>query len=76
MVNSLGGFYPELATNDRPKDIASFDQAAAILISTVRTIAAMSYRQQNGMPSVYPETSRSYAENFLHMMFSTRLKHT
>lgn len=74
MVNSLGGFYPELATNDRAQDLASFDQAAAILISTVRTIAALTYRKQQGMPSVYPEASRSYAENFLHMMFSTPAK--
>jgi len=74
MVNSLGGFYPELASNDRAQDLATFDQSAAILISTVRTIAAMTYRNQQGMPPVYPEASRSYAENFLHMMFSTPAK--
>ena len=39
-LQALGGAYPEFSTNDREKDLEAFDQAAALIISTVRTIAA------------------------------------
>ncbi len=35
------------------------------------TIAAMAYKYSIGQPFVYPRNDLSYAENFLHMMFST-----
>jgi citrate synthase len=34
------------------------------------TIAAMAYKYSVGQPFVYPRNELSYAENFLHMMFS------
>ncbi|NQY33129.1 MAG: citrate (Si)-synthase, partial [Coraliomargarita sp.] len=70
MLNSLGAYYPEMSSNDREQDLALFDQTAAILLSKVRTIAAMTYRMKMGHPFVYPDNSRKYTENFLHMMFS------
>jgi citrate synthase len=50
MLNSLGAYYPEMSSNDRAQDLAHFDETAALLISKVRTIAAMAYRQKQGLP--------------------------
>jgi len=44
--------------------------AAHQLIAKMPTIAAWSFRYANGMPFTYPKNELSYAENFLHMMFS------
>ncbi|MFT4901955.1 MAG: citrate synthase [Lentimonas sp.] len=70
MLNSLGAYYPEMSSNDREQDLLHFNETAAVLISKVRTIAAMTYRMKQGLPFVFPDHSRRYAENFLHMMFS------
>jgi citrate synthase len=69
MLNSLGAYYPEMSSNDRERDLAHFDESAALLISKVRTIAAMTYRMKMGLPFVYP-ADVGYTANFLHMMFS------
>ncbi len=47
-----------------------FVEAAARLISKVRTIAAFSYRRSKGLPFTYPDPALRYCANFLHMMFS------
>jgi citrate synthase len=70
MLNTLGSYYPELATNDHTEDLRNFDTTAALLISKVRTIAALSYRASRGLPFVHPRRDLFYCENFLHMMFS------
>ncbi|MEO0794650.1 MAG: citrate synthase [Verrucomicrobiota bacterium] len=70
LLNSLGCYYPDLATNDRAKDLEHFDDAAATLISKVRTVAAMGYRMKQGLPFIYPKPGLGYCANFLHMMFS------
>ena len=70
LLNSLGCYYPEMTTNDRQRDLEQFSEAAAVLISKVHTIAAMSYRMKEKLPIEYPKTEVAYAENFLHMMFS------
>lgn len=70
MLNSLGAYYPEMSSNNRAQDLAHFDETAALLISKVRTIAAMTYRQKQGLPFVFPDHQLRYAENFLHLMFS------
>ncbi|WP_309380670.1 citrate synthase [Cerasicoccus frondis] len=70
LLNTLGSYYPELATNDRAKDLENFDDAAATLLSKVRTVAAMSYRMKQGLPFIAPKPKLSYCANFLHMMFS------
>ncbi len=70
LLNSLGCYYPYLATNDRDQDVVNFDEAAALAISKIRNLAAMTYRMRKGMPFVYPDPHLNYTGNFLHMMFS------
>ncbi|HEY8931924.1 MAG TPA: citrate synthase [Rariglobus sp.] len=69
-INALGAYYPHLASNNHQRDLEHFDEAAAIAISKVRTIAAHSYRVSNGLPFNYPRPNIGYCENFLHLMFS------
>ena len=52
------------------EDNESLAEAAARLISKVRTIAAYSFRRSNGLPFIYPDPHLRYCANFLHMMFS------
>jgi citrate synthase len=70
MLTSLSCYYPDLATNDRARDLENFDTAATVALSKVRTIAAMTYRMNQGRPFIYPKPHLGYAKNFLHMMFS------
>ena len=70
MLSSLACYFPSLATNNREKDLENFNHAAAVAISKVRTIAAMTYRMGKGLPFIYPRRDLAYADNFLHMMFS------
>ncbi|MBI4626328.1 MAG: citrate synthase [Verrucomicrobia bacterium] len=70
MVSALPAYYPQLATNNFEKDLKGFDQAAAIAISKIRTIVAMIYRYQHGLPYIFPKQELPFCENFLHMMFS------
>ena len=67
MINSLSCFYPELFELE---DKLLFRQAAARLISKIRTIAAYAFRHSNGWPYIYPDPALRYVPNFLHMMFS------
>jgi len=69
MVASLAAHYPQLATNDYEKDLQNFDLAAAMAISKIRTMGAMLYRYQNGLPYISPKDI-PFCDNFLHMMFS------
>jgi len=69
-VNALGAYYPHLASNNHQNDLAHFDEAAAIAISKVRTIAAHTFRVSNGLPFNHPRPNLGYCENFLHLMFS------
>ncbi len=70
MLNSLGCYYPHMATNNREQDLEHLDVAATILISKVRSLAAMAYRMKLGRPFIYPKSQISYCSNLLHMMFS------
>ena len=67
VLNSLTCFYPELLDVE---DEELFEEAAARLISKVRTIAAYSYKHDMGHYLVYPHPEKDFCENFLHMMFS------
>ncbi|HEY0947690.1 MAG TPA: citrate synthase [Opitutaceae bacterium] len=69
-LNALGAYYPHLASNNHQRDLEHFDEAAAIAISKVRTIAAHTYRVNHGQPFNYPRPNFGYCENFLHLMFS------
>ncbi len=69
-INALGAYYPHLASNNHQRDLEFFDEAAAIAISKVRTIAAHTFRVSRGDPFNYPRPNFGYCENFLHLMFS------
>jgi citrate synthase len=71
VINSLGAYNPDLLDIQTE---AEFRKAVAKLVSKVRTIAAFSYRKSTGLPIIYPDPSRSYCENLLHMMFSVPYK--
>jgi len=67
MINSMSCFHEDFY---ELQDEAKFEEAAAMLLSRVRTIAAFSYKHSIGEPLIYPTAERSYTENLLHMMFS------
>jgi len=73
IVAALAAHYPHLAKNNFEQDLANFDLAAAMAISKVRTIAAMIYRYQRGLPYIFPK-ELPFCENLLHMMFSEPYK--
>ena len=73
-IQALGGAYPDLATNDRAKDLERFDDAAALIISASRAITASWHRAQKGEDSISADTDKGYCENFLSMMFSSNEK--
>ncbi|MCW8832232.1 MAG: citrate synthase [Colwellia sp.] len=67
VVGALSSFYHS------DLDIDDADQrkrSAHRLIAKMPTIAAMAYKYSMGQPFVYPRNDLTYAENFLHMMFS------
>ncbi|MGB0748104.1 MAG: citrate synthase [Magnetospiraceae bacterium] len=67
VVGALSAFYHDSL------DIADPDHrlvASYRLIAKMPTIAAMAFKYSQGQPFVYPRNELSYAENFLHMMFS------
>ncbi len=67
VVGALSSFYHS------DLDIHAPDQrmrSAHRLIAKMPTIAAMAYKYSIGQPFVYPRNNLSYAENFLHMLFS------
>ncbi|TGD75216.1 citrate synthase [Mangrovimicrobium sediminis] len=66
VVGALSAFYHDSLdiTDDNNRQVAAFR-----LIAKMPTIAAMSYKFSIGQPFMYPDNSKGYAENFLHMMF-------
>jgi len=67
VVGAMSAFYHDsLDINDsREREIASHR-----LVAKMPTIAAMAYKYSIGQPFIYPRNDLSYAENFLHMLFS------
>jgi citrate synthase len=68
MLNTLSCFHARFLEQLDVGD--NFIEAAARLISKVRTIAAYTYRRSRGLPFIYPDPKLLYSANFLHMMFS------
>ena len=67
VVGALSSFYhSDLDINDPEQR----KRSAHRLIAKMPTIAAMAYKYSVGQPFVYPRNDLTYAENFLHMMFS------
>ncbi len=67
MINAVSCYSPELMSLNGE---SSFEEAAARLMSKVRTIAAAAYKSSVGRPIEYPKPELDYCANFLHMMFS------
>ncbi|MGD0542580.1 MAG: citrate synthase [Tepidisphaeraceae bacterium] len=67
MINAVSCYSPELMSLNGE---SSFEEAAARLMSKVRTIAAAAYKSSIGQPIEYPKPELDYCANFLHMMFS------
>jgi citrate synthase len=67
MINAASCYSPSIMSMESPE---TFHNAAARLISKIRTIAAASYKASIGEPIVYPKPHFDYCANFLHMMFS------
>ncbi len=68
MINTLSCYNSDVMAME---DETTFENAAARLISKIRTVAAYAYRTSIGKPLVYPNSEFSYCRNFLHMMFSS-----
>jgi citrate synthase len=68
VVGALSAFYHDSIDIDNPEHRRI---AAHRLIAKMPTIAAMTYKHSIGQPFMYPRNDLGYAENFLHMMFST-----
>lgn len=67
VVGALSAFYHDALDIS---DAGHRELSAIRLIAKMPTIAAMAYKYNIGQPFIYPRNNLSYAENFLHMMFS------
>ncbi|ATC94542.1 citrate synthase [Pseudoalteromonas tunicata] len=67
VVGALSSFYHDDIDINDP---AQRKTSAIKLVAKLPTIAAMAYKYTIGQPFVYPRNDLTYAENFLHMMFS------
>ncbi len=67
MINACSCYHPDIMELE---NAATFESAAARLLSKVRTIAAAAYKKSIGQPVIYPNPQFTYCKNFLHMMFS------
>lgn len=68
VVGALSAFYHDSMdiSDKQHREVAGFR-----LIAKMPTLAAMCYKYSIGQPFMYPRNELGYAENFLHMMFST-----
>lgn len=66
VVCSLSTFYQ----NDNRPDAELAELHIVRLMAKLPTIAAFAYKKSIGQPFIYPDNTRSYCENFLHMMFA------
>jgi citrate synthase len=65
-VAALSTVYPE-ARNVQDAEVRLLQIKR--LIAKMPTMAAMSYRHNNGLPYVYPDNDLSYTENFMNMLW-------
>ncbi|REL27362.1 citrate synthase [Thalassotalea euphylliae] len=67
VVGAMSSFYhSDLDITDPEQRM----RCAHRLVAKMPTIAAMAYKYSIGQPFVYPRNDLTFAENFLHMMFS------
>jgi citrate synthase len=67
-VASLSAFYHDSLdiTHAADRELAAYR-----MVAKMPTLCAMAYKYSIGQPFVYPQNNLGFAENFLHMMFST-----
>jgi citrate synthase len=67
-VASLSAIYHDSLDihNDAQRDLAGLR-----MIAKLPTLAAMAHKYSIGQPFIYPDNTLGFAENFLHMLFST-----
>lgn len=73
VVGALSAFYHDSLDI---KNTTHRQTSAIRLIAKMPTIAAMCYKYSIGQPFIFPQNHMGYAENFLHMMFSTPCEKT
>ena len=68
VVGSMSAFYFDSmdVSNPHHREISAFR-----LLAKMPTIAAWSYKYNQGQPFMQPQNKLNYAENFMHMMFAT-----
>lgn len=68
VTGAMSAFYHEGTDLFDPKHR---EIVAHRLLAKIPTVAAWAYKFNEGQPFVYPNNQLSYAENFMHMLFST-----
>jgi citrate synthase len=68
LISSLTAFYPESIGPNLSEE--EMDLNIIRLMAKISTIAAWSYKNQEGHPVNYPKNNLDYCSNFLHMMFA------
>ena len=68
VTGAMSAFYHKGLDNFNPQHR---EIVAHRLIAKIPTVAAWAYKFNEGQPFVYPQNRLSYAENFMHMMFSS-----
>ena len=71
MINTLSCYSSDVLEMEQED---TFEEAAARLMSKIRTVAAAAYKTSIGEPILYPHPKFNYCRNFLHMMFSVPLR--
>ena len=72
-VASLSAFYHDSLDINDPEQR---EMAMLRIIAKMPTLAAMCYKYSIGQPFMYPQNDLGFAENFMHMMFSTPCENT
>jgi citrate synthase len=70
MIGVTGAMSAFYYTDKESFDPGYRELIAHRLIAKVPTVAAWSYKYNEGQPFTYPQNQLGYAENFMHMMFS------
>ncbi len=68
VTGAMSAFYHAGLDNFNPQHR---EVVAHRLIAKIPTVASWAYKFNEGQPFVYPQNRLSYAENFMHMMFSS-----
>ncbi|QCE32394.1 citrate synthase [Acetobacteraceae bacterium] len=70
-MGALSSFYADPSADQRHMITPEERSLSAIkMIAKMPTLAAWIYRYRQGLPLIYPKPELSYAENFLHLLFS------